>query len=174
MSQISIIGIDPGEIHTGCVGLLFNEADRTIDVSIELINGTDVELVRGWIDRQFKPTAIFIEDYNPGNFGRTNKRMSEAIGRLKAEFVEGEAEGTSLVKYVDNAGINTLVPVAVQKCFGVAKFPVTTHHNDLVSAGKIAILGMMQDKSQRDLRDLASRVVGAELRGEPWDVIVHA
>jgi len=174
--QTSIIGIDPGEIHTGCVAFLFNEAERKLDVDFAVINGVDVHEVRAWIEDLTRPAAIFIEDYNPGNFGRVSKRMSEALGRLKAEFPPrpDDAPPHFIVKYVDNAGINTLVPVAVQKSFGVAKFPVATHHNDLVSAGKIAILGMMQDKSQHSLRLLASRVVADELRGHPWTGTLNA
>lgn len=170
--QTSIIGIDPGIVHTGCVGLLFDGGTRTIDVTAELVLGVDVTKVRQWTERQPKAAAIFIEDYNPGNFGRTDKKMSEALGRLKAEFPP--AHGPYVVKYVDNAGINTLVPAAVQRLLGVHTFPITTHHNDLNSAGKIAALGMLQDKSQHSLRLLLSQVVADELRGQPWSVIQHA
>ena len=171
--QTSIIGIDPGEVHTGCVALLFNEGDRTIDVHYAVINGVEVVEVRAWIEDMVKPAAIFIEDYNPGNFGRVSKRMSEALGRLKAEFPP--ADHPYIVKYVDNAGINTLIPIAVQRAFGVSRFSVSTHHNDLVSAGKIALLGMLQDKSQHNLRALVSRVVKDELwgPGHAWHVTVH-
>lgn len=166
--QTSIIGIDPGVVHTGCVGLVFYEENRLIDVSYLLINDVDPEAVRDWVDEQPKPAAIFIEDYNPGNFGKTDKRMSESLGKLKAEFPP--ADHPYIVKYVDNAGVNTLVPAKLLETFGVARFPVATHHNDLVSAAKIALLGMMQDKSQHSLRLLVSQVVLDELRGNPWDV----
>lgn len=170
--QTSIIGIDPGAVHTGCVGLLFNEGDRTIDVRYELVQGVDVAKVREWTEGQPKAAAIFIEDYNPSNYGKTDKKMSEALGRLKAEFPP--ADHPYVVRYVDNAGINTLIPVMVQKVFGVHKFPVTTHHNDLNSAGKIALLGMLQDKSQHSLRLLISRVVQDELHNRAWAVTLHA
>jgi hypothetical protein len=170
--QTSIIGIDPGLVDTGCVGLVFNEADRTIEVNYGLLTGVDLSTINWWIDKQPKAAAIFIEDYNPGNFGKTDKDMVEAMGKLKAELPP--ADHPHLVKYVDNAGINTLVPRAVLLLFGVNKFDVKQHHNDLVSAGKIAILGMMQDKSQHSLRLLASQVVADAIRGKPWNVMVHA
>lgn len=169
--QTSIIGIDPGEVHTGCVALLFNEGDRTVDVHYAVINGVEVVEVRAWIEDMVKPAAIFIEDYNPGNFGRVSKRMSEALGRLKAEFPP--ADSPYIVKYVDNAGVNTLIPAAVQRIFFGKGFVVPTHHDDLRSAGKIALLGMLQDKSQHDLRSLLSWVVQSELSGRPWTVTVH-
>lgn len=172
--QTSIVGIDPGEVHTGCVALLFNEAERLITVDYAIINGVVANEVRAWIEDLTRPAAIFIEDYNPGNFGKTSKRMSEALGRLKAEFPP--SDGPTIVKYVDNAGINTLIPIAVQKALGVHKFNVSTHHNDLNSAGKIAALGMLQDKSQHNLRLLLSRVIKDELwgPGHAWQVILNA
>lgn len=169
--QTSIIGIDPGIIHTGCVAFLFNERDKELDVHYAVINGTEPVEVRAWIEDQVKPGAIYIEDYNPGNYQREDKKMSEALGRLKAEFPP--ADSPYIVKYVDNAGINTLIPVAVQKLYGIHKFNVATHHNDLNSAGKIALLGMLQDKSGNDFRGLVSWLVQADLAGRPWTVTVH-
>jgi hypothetical protein len=147
---------------------VFYEDNRLVDVSYLLIHDVDVEAVHDWIDEQPKPAAIFIEDYNPGNFGKIDKRMSESLGKLKAEFPP--ADHPYIVKYVDNAGVNTLLPTRVLNLFGVDRFPVATHHNDLVSAGKIALLGMLQDKSQHALRLLVSRVVKDALKGQPWDV----
>lgn len=170
--KTTIIGIDPGAIHTGCVALLFNPPKRTIDVTYEVIDGVDVTAVRAWVETKSPAWATFIEDYNPGNYGREDKRMSEALGRLKAEFPPSD---DPIVKYVDNAGINTLLPSAVLEIFQVDRFPVTTHHNDLVSAGKIALLGMLQDKGPYNLRGIASNVVRDALWGSgyAWDVVQH-
>ncbi len=168
--QRTIIGIDPGVIHTGCVALEFDTADRTIDVYYALINGVDVNDVGDWVDGFQGP--MFIEDYNPGNYGREDKKMSEALGRLKMTF---EPMEDPIVKYVDNAGINTLITPALLRVFGVASFPVSTHHNDLVSAAKIALLGMLQDKDA-GLRELVSSVIRDELwgPGHSWFVTQHA
>ena len=166
--KATIIGIDPGVVHTGCVALRLDSNTRTIDVAYAVINGVDVTQVRNWVGPQRGP--IFIEDYNPSNYAREDKKMSEALGRLKVEFPPSD---DPIVRYVDNAGINTLIPTAVQWCFGVSKFPVTTHHNDLNSAGKIALLGMLQDKDS-GLRELVSIVVRDELDGRSWTVTQHA
>lgn len=167
--QTSIIGIDPGIIHTGCVALQLDDNTRTIDVTYAVINGVNVEAVLHWVEAQPQPYSLFIEDYNPSNYAREDKKMSEALGRLKAAYPPAD---NPIVRYVDNAGINTLIPVPVQRIFGVAKFPVTTHHNDLVSAGKIALLGMLQDK-EGTLRNLISNVVLHELKKHPWTVMQH-
>jgi hypothetical protein len=172
--DISIVGIDPGIIHTGCVALKINTVRRTIDVYYAVINGVDVKAVDSWIEKTVHPDALFIEDYNPGNYVREDKKMSEALGRLKA-YYEPTPDGDDadlLIRYVDNAGVNTLIPRPVLDLFGVGKFPVTTHHNDLVSAGKIALLGML--KESEDYRHLVSWPVRAELDGDPWAVTQHA
>lgn len=167
MSDITIVGIDPGVVHTGCVAITLT--GRTVAVTYQVINGVDVKDVCAWLDSLPAVDAVFIEDYNPGNYGREDKRMSEALGRLKAALPPD-----NVVRYVDNAGINTLVPFAVRQVFGVDKFPVSTHHNDLVSAGKIALLGMLQDKEDTGLRQLVSRVVRDHLKNQSWSVVQHA
>ncbi len=167
--QRTIIGIDPGVIHTGCVALMIDDHTRTIDVHYAVINGTDVNDVGDFVDPHHM-APLFIEDYNPSNYAREDKKMSEALGRLKATFAPMD---DPIVRYLDNAGINTLIPVAVQQLFGVHKFPISTHHNDLNSAGKIALLGMLKDKDA-GLRDLISLVVVDAIAGVPWAVMQHA
>lgn len=166
MTDVSIVGIDPGIIHTGCVALWIDSKRRKIGVYHEVIKGVDVDQVKDWVAT---PHALFIEDYNPGNYQQEDKKMSEALGRLKHVFPPGE-----LARYVDNAGINTLIPKTVLAVFGVDVFPVPTHHNDLVSAGKIALLGMLQDKDSLGYRELISRIVWDRLIGQPWTVNKHA
>lgn len=170
MRDVTIIGIDPGRVHTGCVAIMLDINARAIEVNFAVITGVDVSKVMHWINQQRMPDAVFVEDYTPSNYAREDKMMSEALGRLKYEL---PPRMDPIVKYVDNAGVNTLVPVEVQKLFGVHRFPVTTHHNDLNSAGKVALLGMSQDKGGV-LRGLASTVVRDALIGQPWVVTVHA
>lgn len=168
MNDVITVGIDPGVVHTGCVSLRFDPKARTIDVRYRVVNGVDEDEIQDWLDTHRGP--IFIEDYNPGNYGREDKRMSEALGRLKAMFPPSD---DPLVKYVDNAGINTLLPLPVLKVYGVHKFLTATHHNDLVSAAKIALLGLLQGKDL-ELRRLVSQPVLDHLEGNPWDVTQHA
>lgn len=169
MTYVSTIGIDPGRVHTGCVALEFHIPAQTIDVTCLVINSVDVRQVRDFVEG-WPDASLFIEDYNPSNYAREDKLMSEALGRLKAEFPPSD---NPIVKYVDNAGVNTIIPTEVQKLFGVHRFPVSTHHNDLNSAGKIALLGMVQDKNGV-LRNLVSTVIKDSLIGFPWKVVQHA
>lgn len=136
-----------------------------MDVRYELVQGVDVGAVVGWVG---DPEWLFIEDYNPSNYAREDKKMLEAMGRLHVSYPPGDH-----AVYVDNAGANTLIPAAVLRIFKVDRFPVSTHHNDLVSAGKIALLGMLKSKDT-GLRELLSTVVRDELNGLPWAVMQHA
>lgn len=181
MANITIIGgIDPGRIHTGCVAIVIDDSNQLINVHYRVIPGieatvrdktyktVDVIAAARWVDQRIFD-ALFTEDYNPGNYAREDKKMSESLGRMKVQFPPSD---DPIVRYVDNAGINTLIPVEVQKLWGVHKFPVSTHHNDLNSAGKIALLGMLQDKGGV-LRELLSRPVRDQLNGNPWVVNQH-
>ena len=172
-----VIGIDPGVVHTGCVDLYFNRARTRFTVVHAVLSGVDVGEVLSWVadvcDTFRAPTDqrfVFIEDYNPGNFVRENKKMSEALGRLKVAMPASEE--TPVVRYVDNAGVNTLIPPSVQKVFRVDSFTTPTHHNDLVSAGKIALLGMLKDKDY-GLRGMLSLVVRDHLAHNYWDVAYY-
>lgn len=164
--NLTVLGIDPGVVHTGCVALKLDTAARAITIHHEVVAGTDVSKVREWVDTHDTGGPLFVEDYNPGNFVRENKAMSEALGRLKAEFPPSV---DPVVEYVDNAGIDTLLPLAVLQVFKVDIFATPTHHNDLRSAGKIALRGMLKDK-EHGWRQLVSDVVRAELDGDPWAV----
>lgn len=169
-----VIGIDPGVVHTGCVALNISSAASRIDVAHAVIGGVNVDDVLDWVDAMcdtFKVSTdqrfVFIEDYNPGNFVRENKKMSEALGRLKGAMPASEE--APVVRYVDNAGVNTLIPPHVQKIFKVDSFTTPTHHNDLVSAGKIALLGMLKDKDY-GLREMLSLIVRDYLNRNDWGV----
>ncbi len=166
MAHVSTVGIDPGIIHTGCVDYQIDTVRHRILVTYKVFSGVQVEEIA---DHVGTPGALFIEDYNPGNYQREDKKMSEALGKLKLVFPESDS-----VRYVDNAGINTLIPKTVLAVFGSDVFPVSTHHNDLVSAGKIALLGMLQDKHDRGYRQLISDIVGSFLAGKPWGVTKSA
>lgn len=166
MDHVSMFGIDPGIVHTGCVNITVNKTIRAITIHHKVISGVDASKVREWVDSH-TAGPVFIEDYNPGNYVREDKKMSEALGRLKEEFPPSE---DPIVRYVDNAGINTLIPRPVLEAFKCYAFSTRTHHNDLVSAAKIALLGAIKDNSPGlELREIVSNVVLSDGKW-PWRV----
>jgi hypothetical protein len=163
MQSTHIVGIDPGIVHTGVVEMNFYPRDREITVQHEVVLGTDAAAVRDWIYRV--PSApgetapvIFIEGFRArSNLGH-DREMTEAVAAMK-QATKGQV--------LDNMGIKKVVRTEVLKLLGVWQFATPTHHQDLRSAARIAVLGMLKDP---DLNRLLADVVRDHLDGRTWDV----
>ena len=101
----------------------------------------------------------FIEKYQPRAVLGTDARMVKAVNDLKAELPHA--------KVVLNTGSKKVVKRPLMELLGVAKFSTPTHHQDLVAAARIAVLGMLKD---RDLNKVLANVVLDHLNGRTWDV----
>lgn len=157
MKDITIVGIDPGLVHTGLV--MIRLGDRLVTHGHKVFSGVDADQIAE-VARNCDPTSIYIEDYDMRNNFNTDKRMAGAVERLKNAMPEA--------KLVNNAGVATLVPPSVMTLFGVWRFSTPTNHQDLRSAARIALLGMLKNKAGQ--REAMSQVVAAHLNGNTWDV----
>lgn len=141
MADAIIAGVDPGIIHTGLVVFEFSENFRRLDTSFDVINGTNAPATRAALVRLVHPsrlgmTEVFIEKYRPRSGFGTNDQMMEANATFPAEL-----GGTLLL----NMGVKRVVTRDLLDLLGVWSFSTTTHHQDLRSAARIAVLGMLRD-----------------------------
>jgi hypothetical protein len=74
-----------------------------------------------------------------------------------------ETRGTVL----NNTGVKKVVRQPLMELLGVWKFSTTTHHQDLRSAARIALLGMLK---HQELNRLLTEVVKDNLEGRGWRV----
>jgi hypothetical protein len=160
-----VAGVDPGLVNTGLVVLEFSPNLRTLVTSHEVINGLDADATRAALVDRVKPKSLttvdtYIEWYRPrSNYG-TDERMMLANQQFK------DALRGTLVK---NTGVKKIVSRDLMQMLGVWKFPTASHHQDLKSAARIAILGMLLDPpSNRLLYDF----VVDNQDGRNWDVSV--
>lgn len=160
MQTTHIVGVDPGIVHTGVVSMLFLPSMREVVVSHAVVQGTDVAATAGQIKlfHAGRPDAIFIEGFRPRSNLQHDKDMLAAVSSMR-EATRG--------KVLDNMGIKTVVKTPVLKLLGVWSFSTPTHHQDLRSAARIAVLGMMKDDQ---LNLLLADVVRDHLDGRTWDV----
>jgi hypothetical protein len=156
MSAVHVVGIDPGLVHTGVVSMRFNRAYKRIDVAHVAIDGPDAQATKDWIGDKFAFT--FIEGYRPRSNFSTDQRMVSAITDFKRE-----TGGTILM----NTGVKKVVKSPLMELLGVWKFSTVTHHQDLRSAARIALLGMLKDDH---LNKLLTDVVADHLEGKDWHV----
>lgn len=154
-----IVGIDPGIVHTGVVSLRFLPKMREVHVKDHVTLGPDPVDVGDWVVANchdgLRPT-IYIEGFRArSNFGH-DQEMQVAVAAMRT------ATGG---KVLDNTGIKKVVKRPVLELLGVWKFSTPTNHDDLRSAARIAVLGMLKHHNE-----LLADVVRDHLDGRPWDV----
>ena len=155
-----VVGIDPGLVDTGVVWMTFDSADKSIYVTHEVITGPDADAVKAWMNVTGKPPAIFVEKYVPRMKLNSDARMVAAEADLRRVFPKA--------KFLPNMGIKRVVTQPLMSLLGVWIFPTTTHHQDLRSAARIALFGMMKDP---ELNAVVSLVVRDHLNGRTWEVM---
>lgn len=141
MGTTKIAGIDPGLVHTGLVVLEFSENFLELSTEHAVINGLDPAQTRVELERIISPSSIttvdiFTEHYRPRSGYSTNERMVWANTAFPS-IVGGVA--------LRNPGVLNIVQRPLLELLGLWKWPTPTHHADLRSAARIAILGMMRD-----------------------------
>lgn len=153
-----VVGVDPGLVHTGVVSLLFERAQRKLHVESVPIVGPDAGATQAFIEIAGPPGSVFIEDYKPRSHFSTDARMTEAVRDMRA------ATGGVVL---NNTGVKKVVRQPLMELLGVWKFSTVTHHQDLRSAARIALLGMLKDPH---MNRLLFDVVLDHIEGRTWRV----
>ena len=163
MPILHIVGVDPGLVHTGCVRIVIDTVDRSIDTSHCVINGYDVKRLESWIYAdEWTDTApwIFVERYTPRSHFDTDERMVAGEQELRRRMA-----GAMLLR---NTGIKSIVTPKILQVLGLTKFRTASHHQDLLSAARIAVLGMMKTA---ELNHALSDIVKDHIDGYAWPVM---
>lgn len=151
MAILHVIGIDPGLVHTGVVEISLDTESLKLETNHVLINGPDAGAVAEWVYRRPEP-AVFIEKYRPRSHYGTDERM------VKAEAAFKQAMPKAVL--LDNTGVLKVVSQDLLESIGLWRFATPSHHQDLRSAARVALLGMLRDPEMN--RQLA-RFVEAEV-----------
>ena len=161
MKVAHVVGIDPGLVHTGCVRMLFDTQRRTISVGSTAVDGLTLEDVTAWVnsDLGYPAPVVFIEGYRPRHNLAPDQRMVAAVADLKTRLPHAQV--------LNNTGVKRVVPPQLMTLLGVWDWDLTTHHQDLRSAARIALLGMMKSSS---LNAVLSATVRDHLAGCTWEV----
>lgn len=155
-----VVGIDPGLVDTGVVRLLFNSSKRTLTIETNVVSGPDAEAVEDWTFQTGLPRPkVFIERYRPRQNLNADTRMVQAERDFRQAIPSAQ--------FLPNTGVRKVAPERLMMALGLWKFKTTTHHQDLRSAARIAVLGMMKDST---LNTLLADVVRAHLTGSPWTI----
>ena len=157
------VGVDPGLVHTGVVELTFDTEARHIQVASEVVIGPDAGEVQRFIMRENKSVStVFIEGYRSRSNFNTDTRMIQVVAEMKKALPKATV--------VENMGVVKIVKRPLMELLGVWSFSQTTHHQDLRSAARIAIFGMLKNDV---LNELLSDVVRDHLNKRSWHVDVR-
>jgi hypothetical protein len=116
---------------------------RQVLTAHSVVQGTDVAEVSLVVEelcpqRGLRP-HIYIEGYRSRSNLAHDKDMLLAV-----RDIQTATKG----KVLDNTGVKKTVKPAVLQALGVWKFSTPTHHDDLRSAARIAVLGMLKEHNE--------------------------
>lgn len=155
---ICATGVDPGLVHTGVVHMEVNDLTREIIITHEIVMGPNVDAVNAFLLAQ-STGPVYIEGYRTRGQFSTNDRMIRAVADMKA--------GLPHSKVIANTGIKKVVKPKLLQVLHLEKFP-TTHHQDLQSAARIMVLGMLKNPEQNSV---LAGVVSDHISGVAWSII---
>lgn len=157
MNVARISGVDTGLVHTGVVSMQWDKPGRRIKIATLVVSGPDPVPVAQFVKGDER---IFIEDYRQRSAFNSDVRMIKAVNEMKA------ATGGELL---NNMGVKKVVKPELMKLLGVWNFATPTHHQDLRSAARILLFGMLKDDT---LNKLVTAAVQDHLRGRTWTTII--
>jgi hypothetical protein len=156
-----ITGIDPGLVDSGVVGLTFKPNLKQLHIEHTVYPGTEFDGLSDWIYRSWRPAKqfVFVEKYTPRMKLDSDQRMVQAEQELRRTLSDAT--------FLPNMGIKRVIPQTLMEVFGVWSWPTVTHHQDLRSAARIALLGMVKEPA---LNRIMADLVRDHLEGRPWNV----
>ena len=161
MSVLHIVGIDPGLVHTGLVRMRFDEDRKELTVSHAVVSGLDADTAARWVNLiQVPRPFVFIEKYAPRHSLNSDERMVQGEAALRRAIPRAE--------FLRNTGVKSVVHPSVLQLMGVWRFDTKTHHQDLQSAARIAVLGAMRTQ---ETNHVLAEVVRSHLDDKSWTVV---
>lgn len=164
MYNPTVIGVDPGVVHTGIVMLDFNLEHKALTVDHRVVDGTDAaataDAVRDMtgIRGRFTAIDIFIEEYRPRSGFGVDQQMMVANAEFRTAL-----QG----KLLRNMGVKKVVTRELLELLELWHFNTPTHHQDLRSAARIAVLGMLLDPA---LNNVLYLFTTDTIDGRIWNV----
>jgi len=136
MKVLHVAGVDPGIVHTGVVVLRLDTDKLRLHTTWRVVDGLDAAETAAWVLDMGEP-QVFIEKYRPRSHYGTDERMVKAERDFKLAMPRAVL--------IDNTGIKKVVTDDLLNLLELWKFALPSHHQDLRSAARIAVLGMLRD-----------------------------
>lgn len=163
MTVTHVAGIDPGLVHTGGVYASFFTGKKEVEVQHQVFADHKVAAaeVRQWLTPVGNSPwpDIFVEKYRPRAHLREDKRMVQLEHELRQRLPSAT--------FLDNTGVKQVIRPKLMQQLDMWRFSTRTNHDDLRSAARILLLGMLKDPEKNAI---LTRFVKDLLDGVPWVV----
>ena len=140
--SLQVIGIDHGNVHTGLVELNWDFHNQELRITARSVDGITeqsvIELRRCIQRRVWRKSNIIVEEYRPKSHFSSDTKMVEGQAMLKLHIPSA--------KIINNSGVKSIVTKELLQLLDLYDWSTTTHHNDLRSAARIALLAMLRDE----------------------------
>lgn len=161
--QITVVGIDPGLVHTGLVRFHIDPLARRYIVDYAIAEGRadqtgpDIASVAYWWDQ--KPADhTYVEAYKPRSAFVTDAEMGRIVNELRVAFPKGRT--------ILNTGSKQVIRRPLMELLDVWKFELRSNHQDLRAAARIGLYGMLKNPEQNEV---LYTFVTEQLDGTHWD-----
>lgn len=137
---LHFIGVDPGIVHTAGVALSIYPKSRAMATTLLVVDGIvpdELDKMISWVNSSPVPAGVFIEKYRPRSNFQHDTDMIAGVDYLK--------RGCRNSEVLDNTGVVKTIRPNLLKLLNLWNFPQRTHHQDLRSAARIMLLGMLKD-----------------------------
>ena len=144
-----VVGIDPGIVNTGIIIYFICPQERLVILKHTAIKGCKTEDILDFLAEyldlsEANPwTYVFVEAYRPRSHFDTDARMGAAVNEIKKMGPE--------IYALDNSGVKNVVSRALLELLHSWSFTTKSNHQDVRSAARIAILGMLKNNHLNQL-----------------------
>ena len=156
MATYYVQGVDLGLVHSAVVCLSFDTTRRKWWKFSQVFEGVEPNVLHD-ISVLLGKDPTFIEAYRPRSHFNSDPQMVQAVNQLRAL--------TRQAVVLDNTGVTKVITSDLMKLLNVWKFNQRTHHQDLRSAARIALLGMVKSE---ETNEILANLVRDHLNGTPW------
>ena len=142
--------------------MCFDDTNRMISVSPSVFDGVDFNMLDSVAESVRRETSdrVFIEGYRSRSNFAHDAKMITAVQTLK-RLIPGSTA-------LDNMGVKKIITPDLMKVLGVWTFTLQTNHQDLRSAARIALFGMVKEDKYNTL---LARIITHHINGNSWSVI---
>ena len=140
MNDFYVAGVDPGIVHTAAVVVHIDPERRWLRVFTKVFDGIGQESLEGlrdWCRIFTQPSRIWVEDYRARSHLEHDVEMQRAVSWMRSNLPNATV--------LNNTGVKQVVTQPLMELLRLWIFPARTHHQDLRSAARIMLYGMMKD-----------------------------